>query len=176
MIDRMIKIFGNVRFCFRSGSLKEWNEENPILLEGEFGVVTGLEEVGDKLENKYEKVKIGDGIHTWSELDWWYGTLPIEEIVENVIAQTSKISTVTLPSSGWQGEASPYYQVVNIEGATENSKIDINPTLEQLNIFREKDITFVTANNKGTITVYCIGQKPANDYTIQVSITEVKMV
>ena len=61
-------------------------------------------------------------------------------------------------------------------GATENSKIDINPTVEQLNIFHEKDITFVVANNRGIITVYCIGQKPANDYTIQVSITEVKMI
>lgn len=98
----------------------------------------------------------------------------LEELIERVIAQTNKISTVTLPSNDWVGEASPYYQVVNIEGATANSKIDLNPTIEQLNIFHEKDITFTTTNVGGIITVYCIGQKPANDYTIQVSMTEVK--
>ena len=103
-------------------------------------------------------------------------SLSIEEIIESIVSQTNKISTVTLLANQWVGETSPYSQVVDIVGATENSKIDINPTVEQLNIFHEKDITFVVANNKGIITVYCIGQKPANDYTIQVSITEVKMI
>lgn len=101
------------------------------------------------------------------------GVITIEQLVKSVISQVNKISTVTLPSSQWEGEASPYYQVVNIEGATENSKIDLNPTIEQLNVFHEKDIAFVVANRSGVTTVYCIGQKPVNDYTIQVSITEV---
>lgn len=100
--------------------------------------------------------------------------LTLEEVVRNIISQVNKISTVALPSNQWEGAASPYYQVVDIAGATENSKIDLNPTVEQLNIFHEKDITFVVGNNNGVITVYCIGQKPTNDYTIQVSITEVK--
>lgn len=97
----------------------------------------------------------------------------IEQIKKRVLAEANKISTVTLLSSEWQGATSPYSQVVNIAGATENSKIDLNPTIEQLNIFREKDITFVVANSGGIITVYCIGEKPENDYTIQVSIMEV---
>lgn len=97
----------------------------------------------------------------------------LEQLVKRIISQVNKISTVTLPSNAWVGEASPYTQVVNINGATANSKIDLNPTIEQLNVFHEKDITFVTTNQNGVITVYCIGQKPANDYTIQVSITEV---
>ena len=98
----------------------------------------------------------------------------IEEVIQSVVSQINKISTVTLPSSGWVGEASPYSQIVNIQGATENSKIDLNPTIEQLSIFHEKDIAFVVGNENGVIRVYCIGQKPTNDYTIQVSITEVK--
>ena len=40
-------------------------------------------------------------------------------------------------------------------------------------VFYEKDITFVTENDGGVVTVYAIGQKPQNDYTIQVTITEV---
>jgi hypothetical protein len=105
-----------------------------------------------------------------------YSKTELQKIVRDMLSQANKISTVTLPANQWQGTESPYSQVVNIAGATENSKIDINPTIEQLNIFKEKDITFVVANSKGIITVYCIGQKPANDYTIQVSITEVKVI
>ena len=44
---------------------------------------------------------------------------------------------------------------------------------EDLTIFHEKDLAFVTENENGTITVYAIGQKPENDYTIQVTLTEV---
>ena len=39
--------------------------------------------------------------------------------------------------------------------------------------FHDKDIGFVTENENGVVTVYLIGKKPENDYTMQVSITEV---
>jgi hypothetical protein len=102
--------------------------------------------------------------------------LTMDEIIRVVTAQINKISSVTLLASEWQGETSPYYQNVEISGTTENSKINLNPTVEQLNIFYNKDITFVAGNNKGVITVYCIGQKPMNDYTMQASITEVNVI
>lgn len=85
----------------------------------------------------------------------------------------SKVAQVTLDASKWIGTSSPYSQVVSIAGVTKNSKIDLNPTVEQLNIFRTKDLAFVVGNNNGIITVYCIGQKPTNDYAMQVTITEV---
>ena len=67
------RILATARFKFRSDTLNNWQSNNPILLEGEAGVVTGLTAVGDGLENKSQKIKFGDGIHTWNELDWWYG-------------------------------------------------------------------------------------------------------
>lgn len=85
----------------------------------------------------------------------------------------SYTSSISLPAAGWQGTESPYSQVVSINGTTEYSKVDINPSVEQLAIFHQKDIAFVTENEDGVITVYCIGQKPTNDYTMQVTITEV---
>ena len=103
-------------------------------------------------------------------------TLTLEELIMAIAAQVNRISYVTLPASDWQGAASPYYQNVDISGTTANSKITLNPTVEQLNIFHDKDITFVVGNNNGVITVYCIGQKPMNDYTIQASITEVTVI
>ena len=99
----------------------------------------------------------------------------LEEAINSAIANATKISSVTLLADGWEGETSPYSQAVTISGTTKNSKIDLNPTIEQLSIFHNKDIAFVVANNDGVTTVYCIGQKPTNDYTIQATITEVKI-
>lgn len=83
------------------------------------------------------------------------------------------IGEVTLLASKWVGEASPFSQVVTLAGVTENSQVDLTPSVEQLAVFHHKDLTFVTENEGGVVTVYAIGDKPTNDYTIQVTITEV---
>ena len=85
----------------------------------------------------------------------------------------ARVSTVTLRAANWTGTASPYSQVVSIVGTTENSKVDLTPTVEQMTIFHQKDLAFVTENDDGVITVYAIGDKPTNDYTMPVTITEV---
>ena len=84
-----------------------------------------------------------------------------------------KIGEVTLLAKAWVGENNLYHQVVEIEGVTENSQVDLTPSVEQLLTFYNKDLAFVTENEGGIVTVYAIGQKPTNDYTIQVTITEV---
>ena len=83
------------------------------------------------------------------------------------------IGYVSLFASAWVGENNLYSQIVSIEGVTENSQVDLTPDVQQLAVFYEKDLTFVTENDNGVVTVYAIGQKPQNDYTIQVTITEV---
>lgn len=85
----------------------------------------------------------------------------------------SRIGYINLAASKWEGSASLYSQVVTINGVTENSKVDINPSIEQLAIFHAKDIAFVAENEDGVVTVYCIGQKPTADYEMQITITEV---
>lgn len=82
------------------------------------------------------------------------------------------VNSVTLRASKWSGSASPYSQVVSIPNATTHSKIDLQPSTEQLTIFHQKDLAFVAENEDGVVTVYCVGQKPTNDYTIQITITE----
>lgn len=91
----------------------------------------------------------------------------------NVNGSTIRVSEVNLFSASWVGDASPYSQVVTIEGVTPYSQVDLTPSVEQLAVFYDKDLTFVTENENGIVTVYAIGQKPTNDYTIQVTITEV---
>lgn len=88
---------------------------------------------------------------------------------------SARIANVNLLAANWIGDASPYSQVVEIEGITEYSQVDLTPSIEQLVIFYEKDLGFVTENEDGVVTVYAIGQKPENDYTIQVTITEVQV-
>ena len=62
---------------------------------------------------------------------------------------------------------------INIAGVTEYSKVDLQPSVEQMSIFHEKDLAFMTENDGGVVTVFCVGQKPTNDYTVQVTISEV---
>ena len=101
-------------------------------------------------------------------------TLTINGVTYTVTPQVP-VSTVTLRASAWEGEGSPYSQIVTIEGITERSKVDLHPSVEQLEIFRNKDLTFNTENVGGVVTVFAIGDKPAHDYTVQVSITEVSV-
>lgn len=114
----------------------------------------------------------------------WLETIIDEELLKKVLkdeveeavkrlSKSAVIGEVTLLANKWVGEESPYSQVVEVAGATANSQVDLTPSVEQLNTFYEKDLAFVTENDDGVVTVYAIGDKPANDYTIQVTITEV---
>lgn len=85
-----------------------------------------------------------------------------------------RVASVTILASKWSDVAEGLYaQVVAIDGVTEYSKVDLMPSVEQLAIFHNKDVAFVTENEDGVVTVYAIGTKPILDYTMQVSITEV---
>ena len=94
---------------------------------------------------------------------------------EDLAKARGTLTDVQLLASRWEGSVSPYSQIVELEGITENSKVDLLPSVEQLAIFRDKDLAFVTENDGGVVTVYAIGQKPLNDYTMQVMITEVNV-
>lgn len=68
-----------------------------------------------------------------------------------------------------------YKQLVDVKNAaiTVNSKVDLQPTSEMLAIFHSKDLALVAENEAGVVTVYCVGQKPTNTYTIPCTVTEV---
>lgn len=101
----------------------------------------------------------------------------IKEVIGDLDNNTvmAKKFIVSLLSDNWVGDTSPYSQVIDVPGVTATSKIDLQPSMEQLVIFYEKDLAFVTENNKGVVTVYAIGDKPLNDYQIQATITEVSL-
>lgn len=96
-----------------------------------------------------------------------------ESSVSGGSGASARIGEATLLANKWTGSNNLYSQIVTIDGVTANSQVDLTPSVEQLAIFYEKDLCFVTENEDGVVTVYVIGQKPTNDYIIQVTITEV---
>ena len=84
-----------------------------------------------------------------------------------------KLTEITVFADAWKGATSPYSQVVTVNDVSMNSKVDLQPSVEQLEIFHDKDIAFSTENDGGVVTVYVVGDKPTNDYTIQATISEV---
>lgn len=86
-----------------------------------------------------------------------------------------RVVNVALLAAEWKGETSPYSQILELEGITPYSQVDLRPNVEQLATFHNKDLAFVTENEDGIVTVFALGDKPTNDYTIQVSITEVQV-
>lgn len=118
--------------------------------------------VGKTGKSAYEYAK--EGGYTGTEADF------AKKMAQEMSA---KIGEVTLYASKWYGEGNLFSQVVRIPEVTRNSQVDLTPSAEQLAVFYEKDLALVTENDEGVVTVYAIGQKPQNDYTIQVTITEV---
>lgn len=92
---------------------------------------------------------------------------------------TSRTSTIALAASGWEeynpnDYANVYVQDVIVPGATATSKVDIQPTAEQFIKLRAAGITLLPVNNDGTIRVFAFNNKPAIDYAMQVTFTELE--
>lgn len=113
---------------------------------------------------------------TVNEITTYIGESTLEDRIGLLEDKATTISTVTLLASAWQGSASPYSQIVAINGATVNSKIDLQPTAEQTEELQDEDIAFVAENNSGIITVYALNGKPTVDYVLQAQLTEVASV
>ena len=85
----------------------------------------------------------------------------------------AKTSTIELLASKWKGTDSVYSQTVTLSGITANSRVDLQPSPEQLKNLMDLKISMIAANDNGTVTVYAIGGAPDSDYIMQVMITEV---
>lgn len=84
-----------------------------------------------------------------------------------------RIFTIPLPASGWVGAGDLYSQSVTVDGVTATSKIDLQPSPEQLAELLDANISLVAANDEGSVTVFAIGDVPTSDYEMQIIVTEV---
>lgn len=86
---------------------------------------------------------------------------------------SGKLVEITLPFANWKGAKSPYSMTLTIEGLSQRSRIDLWPSVSNLERLRIMGTGLCTENDSGTVTVYALGNKPDEDITIQASITEV---
>jgi hypothetical protein len=117
-------------------------------------------------DNGVPRLKIGDGVHKFSQLPY----MSVDSFI------LPKTASVYLNNAQWKQAADDrYYQVVTVQNATitPNSKVDLTPSPDQLTVFHQKDLAFITENEDGVISVYCVGQVPTGNYTIPVAVTEV---
>ena len=80
---------------------------------------------------------------------------------------------VTLKASSWVGESSPYSQIIALPNVTPTTKVDLQPTVDQLNTLYGLSLGFFAVNEDGVVTVYAVGSKPTIDFVFQVTKTEV---
>lgn len=158
----MARYIGQLRRGWKDDTRDDWADyeakadhvkplEGELVLEYDYGI---------------PRLKIGDGVSEFSQLPYMS--------IDSFILPTP--ASVTIYANKWiQASDNRWYQVVTVDNAiiTERSKVDLQPSSEQLVIFHEKDLAFVTENDDGVVSVFCVGQVPTSDYTIQATIMEV---
>lgn len=85
----------------------------------------------------------------------------------------TKVTDIVMKVDSWYGGAGMWSQIVEVAEASMFSKIDLQPSAEQLLILQRLEAAMTVENAAGVITVYVTGNKPKTDITIQATITEV---
>jgi hypothetical protein len=82
-------------------------------------------------------------------------------------------TNISLYADRWVGDASPYSQVVTIDGVNDNSKVELFPNIEQLISMSEYGISLIAINENSVVTVYAFNNKPISDLNMQVTVSDV---
>lgn len=97
----------------------------------------------------------------------------IAELKENG-GSAKRVTEIDLLAAEWQTEHDgKYFQVKDIPTTTETSRFELGFDAEQLEIMQDKVCTFFARYEDGATKIYCIGDKPTRDYTVQITIEEV---
>lgn len=80
-----------------------------------------------------------------------------------------RFTSVTLPAANWKGGESPYFQTVSVAYAAASSIVNLHPTAEQV---EKLNAIFLAENDSGVVTVYAVGEVPAEDITLLASVTD----
>jgi len=73
-----------VKIQLRRDTAADWTSENPILRIGEIGLELGTPPL----------LKIGDGVHAWRDLDYWYGAVNstvLADILNDLVEKTTPV-------------------------------------------------------------------------------------
>jgi hypothetical protein len=157
----------------RRGTKKEWEdyENMPSHIKPLAGeLVIEFDDINGK---KIPRLKIGTGDLEFSDLEY----MSVDSFI------LPKPISVTLYADKWEQATdidgadvvNTYYQVVTVENAiiTPRSKVDLQPTTNDLCRLYDLGVALTTKNAGGIITVYAVGAKPNSSLSIQATVTEV---
>ena len=153
----------------RRGTAEQWDSVGEDLIPYEGEIVLELDK-----EHTLHKLKIGDGTTPYKDLKY---LMAGDEIVTQVLAQAKpRVVTVNLTTDWVKEDEHKYSQNIEIEGLTDYSRLDLQPSADMLAEFKQLNIFFVTENKKehgqNVITIYSIGDKPLKSYEMQATIVE----
>ena len=86
---------------------------------------------------------------------------------------TEKLATIHLPVSEWKGAERTFFQIVQVDEVSANSMVKLQASVEQLEKLQDMDLSFTAVNDAGVVTVYAVGDKPTEDWTLQATVVEV---
>lgn len=176
--NNFIYVHNATGLAANAASWRTWLSENPITIQ--YILATPIETpLSEEELSAYAALRTYRGNTTvsndagaWMDIEY---VMDAKKYIDDMIHPVARLASVSLPASKWTGSGNLYSQVVYIDGITENSQVNLTPTVSQMTIFYEKDITFITENDGGVVTIYVIGQKPTNDYVIPANIVEVRV-
>lgn len=121
-------------------------------------------------------VSVSNGIDNGPVIVQEYADI-LEEWRQRLFSTYETTISISLPTKDQirSPDLTHYTQDITIQGATADTKIDLQPTPEQLISMITNGIVMFVANNNGKVTVYSVNEKPATDMTIQATVKETKL-
>ena len=98
-----------------------------------------------------------------------------EELEEMIAADRPKVTSVTLPKTGWTGSSSPYMQTISVTGltVTDHTVVDLNCGPDMIALMQNSLTTnIMIVNDNNTLKAYAIGGKPTDNLTMQATVYE----
>ena len=178
----------NTRIIHKHETEANWLLSSFVPLQGEIVIY----DIDDNYS--YERIKIGDGVQNVNALPFASTNMvyvgPTEPTDPNikvwintaeegtgVVPVLPRVATITLAADSWSGSSAPYSQVVEIATVTSATKVELNPSVQQLLSLQSDDIALMAENDgTGVVTVYSFGGKPSSTMTMQCTLVEVSYV
>lgn len=158
-----------IKYQFRRGTSEQWLLVNPTLSSGEMGY-----------ELDTGKVKIGDGLTVWSELDYLMGSSAYDIAVANGFVGTEAEWLASLKGEqGEQGEQGPAGEVVLTEEDMDTITADVIAAVDFKYVHHQatpESVWTITHNLEGYPSVAVVDSNKrlvegAVEYTSQNTIT-----
>lgn len=97
----------------------------------------------------------------------------LQAMSDSIEGSQTLANSVTLTTAWTDAGDDVFTQEVTVSGGTANSKVDLQPTVEQIRQFINDGLSAMCViNDGGTFTVYAIGAAPTAEMTLQITRTE----